>query len=369
MNTPLLTDSTASSGQIQVNALNNTLSRHAQKGINAHDDEGVVSYLFTDSGGNSLSPFSLILGGAQEGTGTPQKVYIPVAQNPQNIPTRSSLLVRVYGLYDNQYLFSKPIPGRPYAHVSAGGQPGGTRSGGDGPGYHIDPTATFVDLRQEYVASEVNFPNWLPFGWGGAYLAEITGDILVETSQNYVFTLDSDDASWLFIDGNLVVDNSWADGWGGWEHDLGAHTQGGVISTTKTIFLTAGSHKLRIVNQQDGIYAGLFFFLPVGISYTTLISTGLQQFDTYTSASNVFTFAGILFNNQDELNAGLAYVILNVENSDLSDDIKTAIITQLRIQPYGDVDQTYSVVVNSVTYKFKVTIVSSTGSITVIYTP
>jgi hypothetical protein len=366
MNTPLLTDSQASSALIKVNALNNTLARHAAKGINAHDSEGVVQYLFTDSGGNSLSPLSLVLGGAQANTGTPQKVYLPIAQNPQSIPTKSDLLVKIYNLYDNQYLFSKPIPGRIYYHISSGGQPGGNRSGGDGPGYHINPAATFVSLIQQFVASEVNFPN---FNFGGPYIAEITGNIVVDVAQNYTLSLYSDDASWLFIDGNLVVDNSWADGWGGWEHDIGPHTQNGVVSTTKTVFLTAGSHSIRIVNQQDGIVTGLLFALPVGIQYETLVPTGLQQFDTYTTSSNLFNFNGVLFTNQDELNAGLAYIILSVENSSLAEDVKTAIITQLRIQPYGDIDATYSVVVNSVTYRFRVSIVSSSGSITVTYTP
>lgn len=173
MNAPLLTSSQVSSGLIRVNELNNTLAVHASKGLEAHDSEGVVQYFFTDSGGNSLSPLSLILGGAQSGTGLEQKVYVPLAQNPTPIP----------------------------------------------------------------------------------------------------------------------------------------------------------------------------------------VQTG------------VFTFVGILFSNQDELNAGIETVILSVESSSLSTDAKTAITSQLRVMPYGDADNTYSTVVNAVTYTFQITIATSSGSITVVYTP
>lgn len=373
MNTPLLTDSQASSGQIQVNAINNTLARHAAKGIDAHDDEGVVSYLFADSGGNSLSPFSLVIGGAQANTGNPQKVYLPVAQNPQSTPTTANLLVRIYGLIANEYInpsnpslgyrpdTTKRIPGRYYAHEFA--------TSGDGPGIHVNPQASFIDLRKTFSVSEANFGySWLPIG-GVPYIALITGDIIVETSGNYNFYLNSDDASWLYIDGNLIIDNSWADGWNGWEHGFGVWTQNGVVSNQKTVYLNAGTYSIRIVNQQDTVGSGLIFNLPAGITYGTLVPTGLDPFESYQSASNTFSFQGILFTNQDEMEAGMASLILEIQNSTLTADTKTAIITQLSIQPFEDTDRVYSVVVNAVTYRFGVTIISSTGFISVVYNP
>jgi hypothetical protein len=173
MNTPLLTGSQVSSGLVHVNDLNNTLAVHASKGLDAHDSEGVAQYSFTDSGGNSLSLLSLVLGGVQDGTGVPLKVYVPLAQNPVAIP---------------------------------------------------------------------------------------------------------------------------------------------------------------------------------------------QEIGT-------FTFDGLLFSNQDELNAGLETVIISVNGSSLSEDAKTAITSQLRVLTYGDVDNTFSWVVNAVTYTFQITVVTASGSIVVIYSP
>lgn len=88
MNSPLLTEAAKGAESSRINLLNNTLVNHAASGLEAHDTEGVVAYTFTDSGGNSLSPYSLLIGGVQT---TPVKIYIPLAQNPQPFPVVSGL--------------------------------------------------------------------------------------------------------------------------------------------------------------------------------------------------------------------------------------------------------------------------------------
>jgi hypothetical protein len=77
MNSPLITDSSLGSESFNILSLNDALYKHSLEGLNAHDSEGVVAYTFTDSGGNSLSVYSLLIGG-QNQSGTTQKVYLPI---------------------------------------------------------------------------------------------------------------------------------------------------------------------------------------------------------------------------------------------------------------------------------------------------
>jgi hypothetical protein len=89
MNSPLITDSSLGSESFKVLSLNNALYTHSLEGLNAHDSEGVVAYTFTDSGGNSLSVYSLLIGGQNE-SGTVQKVYLPI-KSFVPVPTVSGL--------------------------------------------------------------------------------------------------------------------------------------------------------------------------------------------------------------------------------------------------------------------------------------
>jgi hypothetical protein len=80
MNAPLLTRADAVAESSRINSLNDALYRHIAGGLEAHDSEGPTTYVFEDSGGNSLSQSSLILGGLQGQA--PLQVYVPLAQNP-----------------------------------------------------------------------------------------------------------------------------------------------------------------------------------------------------------------------------------------------------------------------------------------------
>ena len=91
MNVRLLTEAAKNSEGSRANVLNNSLQVHAALGLEAHDTEGPVNYTFTDSNGNSLSLLSLILGGIYNGS--PAKVYVPLAQNPEPIPATSGLFI------------------------------------------------------------------------------------------------------------------------------------------------------------------------------------------------------------------------------------------------------------------------------------
>lgn len=89
MNSPLITDSSLGSESFKTLSLNDSLYRHSIEGLDAHDSEGVVSYTFTDSGSNSLSTYSLLIGG-QNQSGTVQKVYLPI-KSFSPVPTVSGL--------------------------------------------------------------------------------------------------------------------------------------------------------------------------------------------------------------------------------------------------------------------------------------
>lgn len=91
MNVRLLTEAAKNSEGSRANVLNDSLRIHALQGLEAHDAEGPTEYTFTDSGGNSLGLLSLILGGIYNGS--PAKVYVPLAQNPQPVPTIAGLFV------------------------------------------------------------------------------------------------------------------------------------------------------------------------------------------------------------------------------------------------------------------------------------
>lgn len=80
MNTPLITRADAIAESSRINALNDALHRHIHGGLESHDSEGPTAYVFEDSGSNSLSQSSLVLGGLQGQE--PLQVYIPLAQNP-----------------------------------------------------------------------------------------------------------------------------------------------------------------------------------------------------------------------------------------------------------------------------------------------
>jgi hypothetical protein len=70
----------------------------------------------------------------------------------------------------------------------------------------------------------------------GAYGLDCNGNLMITTAGTYNFSLNSDDGSELFIDGTLIINNP------------GPHAMEDVTGSAN---LTAGSHKIRVVNSQN----------------------------------------------------------------------------------------------------------------------
>jgi hypothetical protein len=108
--------------------------------------------------------------------------------------------------------------------------------------------------------------DWHPFGMP-SFGALITGYLGVESADSFLFTLNSDDGSMLYIDGSLVVNNGFDNG-----HDPRT------VSSRSS--LLAGIHPFRIEFFEDfGGQSGLDLYLPPGVTYVpepfTLILLGL----------------------------------------------------------------------------------------------
>jgi hypothetical protein len=115
----------------------------------------------------------------------------------------------------------------------------------------------YSDLVGSFAASGVLFAtdtayNWHPFGLGD-FGADITGCLEVASNDVCTFSLNSDDGSLLYIDGNLVVDNG------------GAHLPGVAAGSA---LLLAGKHTFEIQFFEDfGGTSGVDLALPAGVSY------------------------------------------------------------------------------------------------------
>lgn len=145
------------------------------------------------------------------------------------------------------------------------------------------PTCCFVGMFTPYsglvgsfTSPDIQFAtntsyNWHPFGKTD-FGAIMTGGLSVASSGLYAFTLNSDDGSQLFLDGNStpVVDDS------------GVH---GPTSVTGSVFLTAGNHPFEVdFFECCGNPAGVDLTLPLGVTYATpepgtlaLLSSGLMM--------------------------------------------------------------------------------------------
>lgn len=94
---------------------------------------------------------------------------------------------------------------------------------------------------------------WHPFGLGH-FGAEITGCLAVPIDGLYIFTLNSDDGSMLYIDASLVVDNG------------GPHPP---TVVSDSVFLAAGVHPFKVEFFEDfGGPSGVDLLLPTGVTYT-----------------------------------------------------------------------------------------------------
>ncbi|MHB1558117.1 MAG: SdrD B-like domain-containing protein, partial [Isosphaeraceae bacterium] len=94
--------------------------------------------------------------------------------------------------------------------------------------------------------------NWHPFG-ASSFGTDSVGELDVATAGTYQFTLNTDDGSYLFIDGQLVV------------NDGGQHGNSNVSGSAT---LTAGIHSFEVKFFENGAGAsGLDLYLPTGVSY------------------------------------------------------------------------------------------------------
>ena len=121
--------------------------------------------------------------------------------------------------------------------------------------------APYSGLVGSFLSPDIMFATntgyaWHPFGLY-AFGAEITGYLAVPVNGVYLFTLDSDDGSMLYIDGSLVVDNG------------GPHPPAVV---TSPMGLTAGVHSFRVEFFEDyGNPSGVDLILPQEVTYTDVI--------------------------------------------------------------------------------------------------
>lgn len=117
--------------------------------------------------------------------------------------------------------------------------------------------APYADFAGSFVSPDIMFAtstgyDWHPFGLSD-FGADILGCLNVVADGDYTFTLNSDDGSMLYIDGNLAVDNG------------GPH---GPLAVSNTVSLTGGMHTLQVQFYEDfGGPSGLDLILPSGVSY------------------------------------------------------------------------------------------------------
>ncbi|MGR8941315.1 MAG: PA14 domain-containing protein [Gammaproteobacteria bacterium] len=117
--------------------------------------------------------------------------------------------------------------------------------------------APYSGLVGEFDTTAIDFAtttgyNWHPFGQA-EFGADMTGFIQIPSNGLYTFTLNSDDGSLLFIDGNLVVDNG------------GAH---GPLVVSDSANLKKGTHSFEVQFFEDfGGASGVDLNLPLGVTY------------------------------------------------------------------------------------------------------
>lgn len=117
--------------------------------------------------------------------------------------------------------------------------------------------APYSDFVGTLTVSAVDFGtatgfDWHPFGLA-AFGADIMGNVFVSADGTYMFGLDSDDGSLLFLDGNLVV------------NDGGSHPP---TTASGSTFLTAGSYFFEVQFFEDfGGSSGVDLILPPGVTY------------------------------------------------------------------------------------------------------
>jgi hypothetical protein len=149
-----------------------------------------------------------------------------------------------------------------YRNYTDPGDKTGVNSWGGAP--YWNPAGSFFSSDVLF-ASNTGY-NWHPFDLI-SFGSEITGYLNVASVGDFLFTLDSDDGSMLYIDGALVVNNGYDRG-----HD--PRTVSGLAS------LSAGTHPFKIEFFEDFVgKSGVDLFLPPGVTYVpeplTMLLLGL----------------------------------------------------------------------------------------------
>ena len=115
----------------------------------------------------------------------------------------------------------------------------------------------YADYVGSISASDIMFATnygyaWHPFDLE-SFGADITGFLSVDADGSYTFTLNSDDGSMLYIDGNLVINNG--------EVHAPETLEG-------TVNLSAGIHPFEVqFFESQGGESGVDLYLPNGVSY------------------------------------------------------------------------------------------------------
>jgi hypothetical protein len=122
----------------------------------------------------------------------------------------------------------------------------------------VTPSDQFVCSLPSAILNYGTHPpglNWSPCGLSNNFLAEMQGYFDAAADGTYTFSTTSDDGSWLVIDGTMVVNNGFYQG----------YTQ-----RSGTIFLTAGKHVFDLQYFQGGGGAGLDITVPAGVTISPL---------------------------------------------------------------------------------------------------
>jgi hypothetical protein len=123
-----------------------------------------------------------------------------------------------------------------------------------------------VPVAGTIISPAVNFDSGTgsrrsPFGLTTNYSDSTVGTLFVSNPDGgtYTFGLNSDDGSWLYIDGQFVV------------NDGGFHgsNQSLTPQVTGSIFLSFGQHSFEVDHFQGGGGTGVDLFLPNGVRFLT----------------------------------------------------------------------------------------------------
>jgi hypothetical protein len=117
-----------------------------------------------------------------------------------------------------------------------------------------------VPVAGTFLTPAVNFDfgtgsRWSPFGLTTNYSDSTTGYLLVAAAGNFTFGLNSDDGSWLYIDGVLVLNNGFFQG-------SNQTPPFGNPQVTVTTGLNEGLHTFEVDHFQGGGGTGVTLFLP-----------------------------------------------------------------------------------------------------------